>query len=85
MDSAQPEGPTVRALGFEPRAPLAMWQSVSHAWIALPPLAWCEPLPAANGQRMADTASRTGHEKWRDDAPAKGAGMRSFPHVLMAS
>ena len=44
-----------------------------------------EPLPAADGPRMVDTASETGHEEWRGAAPADGAGERSSPHSLLAS
>lgn len=83
MDGAHSDRPPARAPGFEPRAPLTMWQPMSHAWLAHPPLAWCEPLVAAR-QRMAGPAEY-GHERQRDSAPAKGAGERSSPCSSVAS
>jgi hypothetical protein len=85
MDSAHKEGPPRRAPGFEPRAPLAMWQPVSHAWLSFPPLAWCELLPAANRQLRADARPKSANARWRGDAPANGAGGRSSPHPALAA
>jgi hypothetical protein len=86
MDSAQfGSGPPARAPGFEPRAPLTMWQRQSHAWLAYPPLAWCELLPAANRQHTGDTRPKSAKARRRAGKRRRRAFVSPFRHGVLSA